>query len=72
MTSEHARPSRIGERVRFVPAAHAIGWSWSSVDHLRLHPGDVGTIMRIEREGLLYLDDERGGFHWECFERVES
>jgi hypothetical protein len=60
---------KIGDMVRFVPDAHAYGWAWSSFDRLRLQPGDTGTITRIENEGLI-LDDERGGFHWECFERA--
>jgi hypothetical protein len=72
MTSDHACPFKIGERVRFNPDAHANGWSWSSFDRVRLYPGDVGNISRIATGGYVYLDDERGGFHWECFERVES
>ena len=65
-------PFKVGERVRFAPNAHADGWVWPSYDRLRLHPGDIGTITRIDKEQYLYLDDERGGLHWQCFERAES
>jgi hypothetical protein len=35
-----------------------------------LKPGDTGFITRIDKESYLYLDDDRGGFHWECFKKV--
>jgi hypothetical protein len=63
-------PFKIGDRVRFVPNPHAFGWTWSSFDRMRLHPGDSGTVTRIEN-GCLILDADRGGIHWECFERAE-
>jgi hypothetical protein len=62
-------PFKIGDRVRFAPNAHSFGWAWSSFDRLRLHPGDIGIVTRIESDALL-IDDDRGGFHWECFERA--
>jgi hypothetical protein len=37
---------------------------------MRLQPGDIGVVTRIEN-GWLILDDERGGIHWECFESAE-
>jgi hypothetical protein len=67
MTGEQtSNPFKIGDRVVFSPNEHAIGWAWSSFDRLRLKPGDEGIVSRIENDGLL-IDDERGGFHWECF-----
>jgi hypothetical protein len=66
---ERACPFKIGDQVRFVPNAHAYGWAWSSLERMRLQPGDIGVVTRIERDGLI-LDDERGGFDWECFERA--
>jgi hypothetical protein len=63
-------PFKIGDRVRFALNAHAFGWTWSSFDRMRLHPGDAGIVTRIEKDCLV-LDDERGGIDWECFERVE-
>lgn len=70
MTGEQtSNPFKIGDRVIFSPNEHAIGWAWSSFDRLRLKPGDEGIVTRIENESLL-IDDERGGFHWECFRLV--
>jgi hypothetical protein len=60
-------PFRLGDRVVFVPDEHASGWAWSSFERVRLKPGDAGVVTRIADDSYLYLDDERGGFHWECF-----
>jgi len=60
-------PFKIGQRVVFTPDEHARGWSQESFDRLRLKPGDEGIITRIQDGQYLFLDDERGGFHWECF-----
>jgi len=65
-----ANPFKLGDRVRFEPNEHAQGWSWPSFDQIRLHPGDTGVVTRISEDEYLYLDDERGGFHWECFTRI--
>jgi len=46
-----------------------IGWTWSSFDRLRIKPRDVGVVTKIV-EDALFIDDERGGFHWECFKDV--
>ena len=32
---------------------------------MRLTPGQVGTVTRISNDEYLYLDDDRGGLHWE-------
>jgi hypothetical protein len=64
---QQANPFKVGDSVIFAPNDHAIGWSWSSFDRLRLHPGDTGIVTRVDKEMYLYLDDDRGGFHWECF-----
>jgi hypothetical protein len=69
--AQRVNPFKIGDRVRFAPNAHAYGWAWSSFDRMRLQPGDTGVVTRIGKDVYLYLDDERGGIHWECFERVE-
>jgi hypothetical protein len=60
-------PLKLGQRVMFTPDERAIGWSYPTFDRVRLKPGDAGTITRIDDNGYIYLDDERGGFHWECF-----
>jgi hypothetical protein len=65
-------PFKLGDRVVFAPNERAIGWAWSSFDRLRLKPGDAGVVTRIENNGYLYLDDERGGFHWECFQLAQE
>ena len=63
-------PFHIGERVTFAPDDRTVGWAWSSFDRLRLQPGDTGTVTRIDQGVYLYLDDDRGGFHWECFKKA--
>jgi hypothetical protein len=63
-------PFKIGDQVRFVPDEHAYGWMWPSFEQMRLKPGETGIVTRIEREMYLYLDDDRGGLHWECFKRT--
>jgi len=65
-------PFKLGQRVVFTPNQHAIGWTYPSFDRLRLKPGDAGTITRIENDDYLFLDDERGGFHWECFSPADQ
>ncbi len=68
MTDEQkVNPFKIGDRVIFAPNEHTVGWSWSSFDRLRLKPGDSGIVTRIDKGMYLYLDDGRGGFHWESF-----
>ena len=69
MKAQEPCPFCLGERVKFSPDQHADGWSWSSFDRCKLHPGDVGTITRIDKDQYVFLDDERGGFHWRCFQR---
>ena len=63
-------PFHIGERVTFAPDDRTVGWAWSSFDRLKLQPGDTGTVTRIDQGVYLYLDDDRGGFHWECFKKA--
>jgi len=60
-------PFKIGDEVVFSPNEHTVGWSWATFERVRLKPGDIGTITRIERENYIFLGDGRGGFHWECF-----
>jgi hypothetical protein len=62
-----ANPFKIGDRVVFAPDERAIGWSWSSFDRLRIHPGDEGVVTKILQDNYIYIDDDRGGFHWQCF-----
>jgi hypothetical protein len=38
---------------------------------MRLKPGDIGVVTRISQGQYLYLDDGRGGLHWECFKKAE-
>lgn len=64
-------PFKVGDRVRFEPDEHALGWSWPSFERARLNPGDTGFVTRIGQGEYLYLDDELGGFHWECFKKLE-
>jgi len=67
--ASRAQPNsfKLGDRVIFAPSEHTIGWSWSSFGKFRLKPGDIGIITRIDKGMYLYLDDGRGGFHWENF-----
>lgn len=59
-------PFKLGDRVIFTPDKRATGWSWPTFDRVRLHPGEAGVVTKIEHDSL-WLDDGRGGFHWECF-----
>jgi hypothetical protein len=61
-------PFKIGDRVVFAPDEHVVGWAWPTFDRVRLKPGDIGVVTRIEKGECLHLDDDRGGFHWECFQ----
>jgi hypothetical protein len=63
-------PFKVGDEVIFDPDQRAMGWSWSSFDRVRLKPGDSGIVTRIDDGMYLYLDDGRGGFHWQTFKRV--
>ena len=56
-----------------MPDQHTIGWTQQAWDSqkIRLHPEDVGVITRIANAQYVYLDDDRGGFHWSQFQRVE-
>jgi hypothetical protein len=67
MSANETNPFKIGDRVCFQPDERAIGWSYSSFDRVRLEPGDIGIVARVKDEQYLYLDDDRGGFHWKCF-----
>jgi hypothetical protein len=64
--SRPENPFRIGDMVVFAPDEHAVGWAWSSFERLRIKPGDVGVVTKIVDDAL-FIDDGRGGFHWECF-----
>jgi hypothetical protein len=63
-------PFKVGDFVRFDPDDNARGKSWPSFEQVRLQPGDIGLVTRVSQENYLYLDEDRGGFHWECFKRV--
>jgi hypothetical protein len=70
MTGQKAEnPFKVGDKVVFSPSEHDIGWTWSSFDRLRIHPGDVGTVTKIVND-IIYIEDERGGFHWECYKKA--
>lgn len=72
MTEEQrSSPFKIGEHVEFAPSEHAYGWTCHSFERIRLKTGDLGIVTRIEGEVYLFLDDDRGGLHWECFKRAE-
>jgi hypothetical protein len=68
--SKLANPFKIGDRVVFAPDERTIGWCWSSFDRLRIHPGDEGVVTKILQDNCIYIDDDRGGFHWQCFKPV--
>jgi ATP-dependent exoDNAse (exonuclease V) alpha subunit len=67
---QSVNPFKLGDRVIFTPNERSIGWEWPTFDRVRLKPGDSGVVTRIDKGAYLYLDDERGGFHWECFKRA--
>ena len=63
-------PFEIGDRVQFCPDERTAGWLWPIFDRMRLKPGDVGFVTKVDHGVYLYLDDGRGGFHWECFKKA--
>jgi hypothetical protein len=71
MNEQKSCPFKIGDKVVFSPNQHAYGWTWPSFERMRLTPGQVGTITRISNDEYLYLDDDRGGLHWECFREAD-
>ncbi len=64
--NDRRNPFKLGDKVIFSPDARAIGWTYSSFDRLRIQPGDVGVVTKID-EDVVFIDDGRGGFSWECF-----
>ncbi len=70
MDTKETSPFKIGDRVQFCPDERTVGWIWPTFERVRLKPGDVGVVTRIDQGVYLYLDDERGGFHWECFKKA--
>ena len=61
MTDEQrTNPFKVGGSSNVAPNDHAVGWSWSYFDRLRLKPGDTGIVTRVDKEAYLYLDDDRG------------
>jgi hypothetical protein len=60
-------PFEVGDSVVFSPDERAVGWSYPMFNRVRLSPGDEGVITRIEKGQYVFLDDDRGGFHWRCF-----
>jgi len=72
-----SNPFQLGDTVQFVPNERAQGWSWFGPGTIQ--PNDVGVVCRIEDNAYLYIkrigsgtdSSEVGGFHWECFRKVE-
>ena len=64
-------PFKIGDRVVFDPDGRTIGWTWSSFDRLRIQPGDKGVVTKIT-DDLVFIEDGRGGFHWESFKLLND
>lgn len=69
-SSQVTNPFKLGDRVVFSPDDRTVGWIWPTFERVHLKPGDVGTVTRIEKENYLYLDKDRGGFHWQCFKKA--
>jgi hypothetical protein len=67
--SRRENPFKLGDRVVFNPDEWTIGWTYSSFDRLRIHPGDEGIVTKII-DDLIFIDDGRGGFAWECFSQA--
>ena len=44
---------------------------WPTLDRIRLQPGDQGVVTRIEADDFVYIEDGKGGLHWQCIQKVE-
>jgi len=67
---EHSKnPFKIGDKVQFCPNERAQGWSWFGPGTIQ--PNDIGVIARIEREDYIYIENDLGGFHWQCFRATD-
>jgi hypothetical protein len=72
-----SNPFHVGDKVQFLPNQRAQGWSWFGPG--TIHPHDVGIVSRLEDRDYVYMKQvdtdpdspEVGGFHWECFRKVE-
>ena len=69
-TIREPNPFRVGDRVVFAPDAHTAGWIWSSYPSMRIWPGDVGVVTRIDRD-IIWVDGDRGGIAWQTWKRAE-
>lgn len=67
MLSNQACPFRLGDRVVFSPSDRAFGWSYPTFDRIRLKPGDVGTVTRIDKEAYIYVDDDVYSYVYDRF-----
>ncbi len=68
MAAQQTCPFKVGDRVTFLPDKRTYEWTWPSFAVVKLKPGDTGVITRIAQDVYIYLDNERGGLHWECFQ----
>ena len=59
-------PFKIGDKVMFDSDARTIGWTGSSFDRLRIQPHNNGLVTKIV-DDMIFIDDGRGGFAWQCF-----
>jgi hypothetical protein len=65
-------PFNVGDRVVFAPDERTKGWQGEAFDRFGVHEGDKGVIARIEGGQYVWLENDRGGFHWQCFKRISS
>ena len=71
-----SNPFQIGDEVQFVPNERAKGWS--SFGPGTIQPNDIGIISRLQDRDYIFIKrdgadlPEVGGFHWQCFRKVEQ
>jgi len=63
-------PFKVGDRVIFAPDARTKGWQGETFERYGVHEGGIGVIVRIEDGQYIWLEGDRGGFHWQCFKKA--
>ena len=65
-------PFKIGDSVKFIPSERFKCWHQESFYRLNIYPGYIGKVTKIEKDTFIYLDGNKGGFHWIEFKKQKE